>query len=333
MTQIYAAVDIRHNVDEVIFKNEIIPAGKPCILRGLVSDWNLTQIASGPKQDLAKFLVGEAASSPVNVFAGQSDIEGKYFYDETLKGFNFERLKMTFADFVSQLLAIDEGKGIYMGSEPMSQLMPNLAMTCPMPLAPAQTSPRIWIGNESVVSTHYDMDRNIACLISGERRFTLFSPDQTPNLYPGPIEHNMAGPQVSLPDPENPDLDKYPKFAEAMKQGLIADLTPGDGLYIPPLWWHHVRATGSFNVLVNFWWETVPEFSRHPMQPFVLSLLALRQLPEAERKAWRVLFDYFVFQTDGPPMEHLPDDVRGVLGDIDAKRAQQIWHYFISKMR
>jgi len=69
------------------------------------------------------------------------------------------------------------------------------------------------------------------------------------------------------------------------------------------------------------------------MSAFVLALLTIRQQPEAEREAWRALFDYFVFQDHGAPMDHLPDEVRGVLGPISPQRAQQIWHYFVSLMK
>ena len=65
----------------------------------------------------------------------------------------------------------------------------------------------------------------------------------------------------------------------------------------------------------------------------MLALLTIRQQPEAEREAWRALFNYFVFQDNGPPMEHLPDEVRGVLGPISPQRAQQIWGYFVSLMK
>ena len=34
---------------------------------------------------------------------------------------------------------------------------------------------------------------------------------------------------------------------------------PGDAIYIPPLWWHHVESLGQFNVLVNYWYRTGPD--------------------------------------------------------------------------
>ena len=34
----------------------------------------------------------------------------------------------------------------------------------------------------------------------------------------------------------------------------VALVEPGDTLYIPPLWWHHVESYG-FNVMVNTWYD------------------------------------------------------------------------------
>jgi len=77
----------------------------------------------------------------------------------------------------------------------------------------------------------------------------------------------------------------------------------------------------------------VPQYSRAPLEALVLSLLAVRQLPAAEREAWKNLFDYFIFQTNGPPMEHLPDHVSGVLGPHSPERASQIWEFFKGLLR
>ncbi len=128
-----------------------------------------------------------------------------------MRGFNYQNGQMAFADFIDKVLKIRDGQSLYMGSNPMPNVMPNLVQACPMPLVPTDTPPRIWVGTDSVVSTHYDTNFNIACVVSGTRRFILFPPSQIANLYPGPIEHNMAGPQVSLPNPEAPDLQRYPK--------------------------------------------------------------------------------------------------------------------------
>jgi oxalate decarboxylase/phosphoglucose isomerase-like protein (cupin superfamily) len=40
-----------------------------------------------------------------------------------------------------------------------------------------------------------------------------------------------------------------------MKVARVVELSPGDGLFIPRDWFHHVEALEPFNVLVNYWWD------------------------------------------------------------------------------
>ena len=38
-------------------------------------------------------------------------------------------------------------------------------------------------------------------------------------------------------DPANPDLDRYPRFADALQTAQQGTLEPGDAIYIPFMWW------------------------------------------------------------------------------------------------
>jgi hypothetical protein len=118
--------------------------------------------------------------------------------------------------------------------------------------------------------------------VAGKRRFTLFPPDQIGNLYLGPLEFTMAGPPASMVDFHAPDYDRYPKFRDAEKAGLIADLEPDDAIYVPSLWWHHVESEGPLNLLVNYWW--MPVGAGSVLEPLMLSLLALRDQPRPKKR-------------------------------------------------
>jgi len=314
------------------FLNDVVPAGQPLVMRGAASHWAAVEKA-GDTDALCDYLRGGAGSGPRSVMRAKPSVGGRFFYADDMRKFNYDQFDMRFGDFVDVLRSGANGDSIYMGSTPVSEGFPGLISDYPMPLVPDGTEGRIWIGNRTVVSTHHDGSSNIAAVAAGSRTFTLFAPDQVRNLYPGPIEHNMAGPQVSMVDLDNPDLDKYPRFADALESARAAELGPGDAIYIPPLWWHHVRATSDFNMLVNFWWHDRPQISREPMEAFVLSLLSLRQLPEPEREAWRAMFDYFIFEKDGQSLAHLPDELRGVLGPINPHRAKAIWRFFTTMMK
>jgi quercetin dioxygenase-like cupin family protein len=52
-----------------------------------------------------------------------------------------------------------------------------------------------------------------------------------------------------------PDLDRFPRFVSALKVAQAAELSPGDAIFIPRDWFHHVEAIERFNVLVNYWWD------------------------------------------------------------------------------
>ena len=123
-----------------------------------------------------------------------------------------------------------------------------------MPLAPRSADPRLWIGNAAKVATHNDPVDNIAIVAAGRRRFTLFPPYAEADLYMGPVKPTPAGTPVSMVHVTAPDFDRYPRFARALARAEEAELSPGDGIYIPRDWFHHVEALETFNVLVNYWW-------------------------------------------------------------------------------
>jgi hypothetical protein len=194
-------------------------------------------------------------------------------------------------------------------------MLPSFAGENPMPLLDAALAePRIWIGNDSRVAPHYDESDNIACVVGGRRRFILFPTDQVANLYIGPIERTIAGQPVSMVDLDAPDYESFPKFRVAERLALVGDLERGVAIYIPTLWWHAVQASGEVNVLVNYWWTDQALDGGSPMHALGHGLLTLSHLPAHKREAWRVLFDHYVFQTNGDPTGHIPEHARGILG-------------------
>jgi hypothetical protein len=190
----------------------------------------------------------------------------------------------------------------------------------------------IWIGNRTTAATHYDMSNNIACCLVGRRRFTLFPPDQIANLYPGPLEPTPGGQVVSMVDLRAPDLDRFPRFRDAAAQAQVAEMEPGDVLLYPALWWHNVEALNAFNVMVNYWWNAVAAFVDTPMNTLLHGLLSLRDRPEAEKQAWRALFDYYVFGDAARPREHLPQVAQGPLAPLGEMGARRLRAMLLQKL-
>jgi hypothetical protein len=168
------------------------------------------------------------------------------------------------------------------------------------------------------------MSNNIACNMVGRRRFTLFPPEQVHNLYPGPLEPTPGGQVVSMVDFNAPDFDRFPRFAEACEAGEVAELEPGDILFYPALWWHHVEALDGFNAMINYWWNTSPAFMDTPQNTLLHALLSLRDRPDAEKRAWRELFDYYIFGPTERAAAHLPEAARGNLAPLDEMKARRL---------
>jgi hypothetical protein len=170
------------------------------------------------------------------------------------------------------------------------------------------------------VAAHYDLKENIGCVVAGRRRFTLYPPEQIGNLYPGPLELTPAGTPVSVVDPQAPDLEKYPRFAEAAAAAQSAELRPGDAIYIPYYWWHAVDSLEPINLFINYWWNPARADLGNPYDALMFGMFALRELPEDQRSAWRAVFDHYVFGANGDPAGHIPEGAKGALGALTPER-------------
>jgi hypothetical protein len=297
------------------FENEIVARNEPAVLRGLVDQWPATAAAQSSAGSIRDYLAHLDRGATVRTFVGEPEMGGRFFYRPEFDGFNFGVAEAPFAKLLSVLSDESDGRHVYMGSTYTEEILPGFEEENPLMLVASKpTQPRIWIGNSSRIAPHFDESDNIACVVSGTRRFTLFPPEQVENLYAGPIDHTVAGQPTSLVDLAEPDFARFPRFVEALKHGRMAELQPGDAIYIPALWWHGVQATGRFNVLVNYWWQDTPPDAGSPMNALGAALLSIGLLPEEKRLGWRAIFDHYVFSGRDESIEHIPEHARGILG-------------------
>ena len=300
---------------------------EPFVIRGLASQWKAVQKAKISNTDLTRYLRDCAADVPVHACMGPPANEGRVFYNDDLSSMNFEQVETRLLAVLDELEACENDPyppTIYMGSTETEYCLPGFAADNRLELPDILPTVRIWLGNRHRVAAHYDVLENIAVVAGGRRRFILFPPEQIANLYVGPIEFTPAGQPISMVDFERPDFTRFPGFAEAVKHARTAVLEPGDAVYIPSMWWHHVEGLERLNILVNHWWLPVPVYLGAPLDALMHAILSIRELPAAQREAWRVFFDHYIFNPDRQLVEHLPEGRRGVLDPLDENAARKI---------
>jgi len=306
------------------FRREVIEGCRPVILRGLVAEWPVVQAAQGSPARLRDYLAAFDVGCRVETYLGDPAIAGKYYYTPDLQGFNFERRTMKLLDalkVIVESLERPDASSVYVGSVPTGEALPGFAAANPMPLLAPGAGARIWLGTRSNVSCHHDTYDNLACVVAGRRRFTLFSPELIGRLYVGPIDNTMAGAPVSLaasadPAPQGSEATRFPLFEQIRDQAVRVELEAGDALYLPKLWWHKVESLAPFNGLINYWWDAFSAGPDAPYTAMLLAMIAIAERPPAERQAWKAFFDHYVFRPSGHPLAHLPPEQHGLLGPL-----------------
>jgi hypothetical protein len=318
MSQCVEEIDARSLSDAEDF-NGIAAKCEPVILRGICSDWPATKAAAESWETLAAYLASRDSGLPSQAFVGSPSISGRYYYSDDFSGFNFDRVDMPLSDALARMAAAardPEVSSLYFGSIPADDHVRGFSDDNRLAIIPEHVQPRLWLGNASFVSAHYDTFDNVACVVAGSRRFTLHKPETIGALYPGPIDFTMAGPPVGLAVGSERGDPRYPRFEAVRDQAVVAELEPGDALFLPKLWWHQVEATGDLNMLVNYWWDAFPSGPDAPYTAMMLAMIAIAERPIQERKAWRAFFDHYVFRPDGHPLAHLPAEKHGILGPL-----------------
>ncbi|MGV6800902.1 MAG: cupin-like domain-containing protein [bacterium] len=310
-----------HHVTKEIFYEKIAPLHQPAVLRRIVEDWPIVQMGRRSQQAISEYLIELSTNIPVQTFHGDAKMRGRFFYDDTLTRFNFTKSAMSLKKLLSILIegSNDLDKSyIYAGAININTHIPDFLSAHSPPLLNDTTTTlsSIWLGNKTRIPLHWDLPRNIACVIAGRRQFTLMPPSQIPNLYIGPLDHTLAGQPCSLVDFHNPDYVVFPKFEQAIPYALFAELNPGDAIYIPSMWLHHVESMDEFGMLANYWWREGAPYLFTPLLTLFHSLLTLKGMPQTEKEAWQTIFDHYIFsETD--PMEHIPNEAKGVFGDMN----------------
>jgi hypothetical protein len=171
----------------------------------------------------------------------------------------YRSLQVPFADAMDALASAPEGSGPFhyvrqirleeVGLHPVGLLGAQL-----LPPEAGRVVPRLWVGAAGCVTPlHYDGKNNLLAQMHGRKRVTLLPPTEHANIYSYGVGHYAA--HASRVDVEAVDAESFPDFPSA--QMISFELLPGDTLFIPAFWWHHVRSL-ELSVSVNEWWPARP---------------------------------------------------------------------------
>lgn len=260
--------DVPHPIQEwesagpVQFRTEILPGAKPAVLRGVARNWPLVTASRTDPHRCMAILQGNSTDELADILRADPEEQGRFHYRADGASLNFVRGRGNLAGLIAGLREQENCEAPYaMAAQGLiaDRHVRGFSSAHPMPLVPGSAEPRLWIGNAAKVATHNDPVENVAVVVAGRRRFTLFPPEAEPDLYMGPKHPTPAGTPVSMVHVTAPDLVQFPRFADALETAQEAELSPGDAIFIPRDWFHHVEALERFNMLVNYWWDAGEE--------------------------------------------------------------------------
>ncbi|KAF1711831.1 cupin-like domain-containing protein [Pseudoxanthomonas sacheonensis] len=325
-----SAIEESHVGDRAFTQADLADRELPLVIRGLCRDWPVVAAARESDTSFAHYLAGFDNGAEVDTLLMAPEEDGVIGYNPQMDGFNYRHFRVPVTEALRRLAAYSRHDGVTSGvalqSAPVSACLPGFRQEHPLPQLQAAIEPRLWIGNRVTTPAHFDASHNLAVVVCGRRRFTLFAPEQVGDLYIGPLDFAPTGAAISMARLDRPDDPRFPRLRQALAQSLVSELEPGDAIYIPPLWWHHVASLERLNALVNYWWKpaigqgVVPESG---LGALMHAILALKSLPRSERKAWKHLFDHYVFD-DHDPAAHIPAERRNLLGRLTPALVEQI---------
>ena len=326
--------------DAKTFHDEVVTQYRPAVLRGLVTAWPAVQAALKSPGEISRYLTAFDNGTPVNAILMPPRARGRISYKESMDGVNFAHKRLPLSAIIEQLsryALFESPPSVAVQSAPIPECLPGFAVENRLPVLDETVAPRIWLGNRVTVPAHVDESNNVACVVAGRRRFTLFPPEQVSNLYIGPLDYAPTGAAMSVVDLVDPDFERFPRLKDALSAAFVAELAPGDALFIPTLWFHHVESLDQqLNVLVNYWWNgsigTVGR-TESAVDCLLHSLLNIRPLAPDVRKAWAAFFHYYVFDASDDDHAHIPEHRRGVLGQMSPEATQKIRNLLIAKLQ
>ena len=88
--------------DQIPF-DELFEANEPVILRGLVSDWGLTQAGKVSPGNAMDVLQSHSSGQPVGVYIAPPESNARFFYNDDCTGFNYQSKHTDLSEIFAQI--------------------------------------------------------------------------------------------------------------------------------------------------------------------------------------------------------------------------------------
>ena len=232
-------VDRRTGVGQKEFLDRYYSQNTPVLMTDSCDQWPALSLWN------PAYLAGKVGSVEVEVMAGrESDPDYEINANE-------HRFMMPFDEFVAKIEGASRSNDTYLVAN--NKL---LATEAALPLwddftlderylvpDPQRNQAFLWFGPAGTVTPlHHDVINVLFNQVDGWKHFILI-----PSLAVHRVYNNLA--VYSAVDPLKPDPEQYPLFAGA--QQIHLDVGPGETLFIPAGWWHHVEATDA-SISISF---------------------------------------------------------------------------------
>ncbi|KAK0740709.1 hypothetical protein B0T18DRAFT_373778 [Schizothecium vesticola] len=223
---------------------KVVRGGRPVVIEGLelgscTSAWSLDRLGEKVGKN-RKVVIHESATQAMD--------------------FNAKNFRYVTTDFGSFIDGVKKGDKTYLRA--LSQEKPTekpalLADDFPELAPDFVLPPQLFLVQENLFSSvlrvsgpvnmwlHYDVMANVYCQIGGSKRLILFPP--------GDVEHLSFAPGASSSSIDVFSLIDSPQLAQTHPQEAV--LSPGDVLFLPPLWLHTATPTTNNSIAVNVFFK------------------------------------------------------------------------------
>ena len=224
-----AVDEVWGSIDLNLFFESYYALNRPLVVRGGLRDWPALQ------KWTPEYLIETGGDREVEIQANR-DSDQNYEINN-----RDHESKSTFDRFVTNVFDGGETNDFYMTANNANangwvmETFRGDIDPLPRMLDESQGNGRVffWMGPAGTVTPlHHDLTNNLMCQVVGRKRLKLIAPYAQPFIY----NHLHCYSRV---DPEKVDLERFPLFQNVR----VIDVTigPGDILFLPVGWWHHVR--------------------------------------------------------------------------------------------